>query len=104
MAVALGEQLPVAERSERFVIEGCVPLEGVVVPAGNKNAALPVLAACLLTDEPLRIENLPRIRDVEAMLAILTSLGVEVTWLGEHELSLCAAPVGERLADLGSAP
>ena len=56
---------------EKLVIEGGVPLSGTIVPAGNKNAALPLLAACLLTDEQVVLANVPRIRDTEAMLALL---------------------------------
>ncbi len=55
---------------EKFVIEGGYPLSGTIAPAGNKNAALPVLAACLLTEEDVVVRNVPRIRDVEAMLAL----------------------------------
>ena len=65
---------------EKFVIEGGVPLSGTVVPAGNKNGALPILAACLLTDEEVTLRNVPRISDVDAMLALLASLGAAVTW------------------------
>ena len=61
---------------EKLVIEGGVPLSGTIVPAGNKNAALPLLAACLLTDERVVLANVPRIRDTEAMLALLADLGV----------------------------
>jgi UDP-N-acetylglucosamine 1-carboxyvinyltransferase len=78
---------------DKFVIEGGYPLSGVVVPAGNKNAALPMLAASLLTDEELVISNVPRIRDVDAMLALLEDLGVSVLWRDDHELSLRAAGV-----------
>jgi UDP-N-acetylglucosamine 1-carboxyvinyltransferase len=78
---------------DKFVIEGGYPLSGTVVPAGNKNAALPILAASLLTDEELVIGNVPRIRDVESMLALLEDLGVTVTWRGDHELSLRADSV-----------
>ena len=53
---------------DKFVIEGGVPLRGTVAPAGNKNAALPLLAACLLTPEPVLLHNVPRIRDAEALL------------------------------------
>src|SRR5215212_4478874 len=63
---------------EKFVIEGGVPLCGTVVPAGNKNAALPLLAACLLTDEEIVLHNVPRIRDTEALLVLLEDLGVAV--------------------------
>jgi UDP-N-acetylglucosamine 1-carboxyvinyltransferase len=63
---------------EKLVIEGGVPLSGTVVPAGNKNAALPLLAACLLTDEQVVLHNVPRIRDTEALLALLEDLGVKL--------------------------
>jgi len=85
---------------EKFVIEGGVPLDGTLTAAGNKNAALPILAACLLTDEVLVVRNVPQIRDVEAMLAILSAIGVRVTWSGTNEVSLCAAGVRE-VADAG---
>ncbi len=63
---------------EEFVIEGGVPLQGEVIPSGNKNAALPLLAACLLTDEPVVLHNLPLIRDVLAMRKLIESLGAHV--------------------------
>src|SRR5918996_944698 len=63
---------------EKLVIEGGVPLSGTVVPAGNKNAALPLLAACLLTDEQVVLHNVPRIRDTEALIDLLVDLGVKV--------------------------
>ena len=63
---------------EEFVIEGGVPLRGEVVPAGNKNAALPLLAACLLTEEPVVLHNVPQIRDVQAMRLLVESLGARV--------------------------
>ena len=58
-------------RMEKFVIEGGTPLSGTIAPAGNKNAALPALAASLLTEEEVVLRNVPRIRDVEAMLDLL---------------------------------
>src|ERR1700754_3339138 len=76
---------------EKFVIEGGMPLSGTVVPAGNKNAALPLLACSLLTEETVVLRNVPRIRDVEAMLALLDDLGVAVDWQGENTVSLRAA-------------
>jgi UDP-N-acetylglucosamine 1-carboxyvinyltransferase len=76
---------------DKFVIEGGYPLSGTVVPAGNKNAALPMLAACLLTEEEVVIGNVPRIRDVDAMLALLEDLGVSVSWREDHEVALRAA-------------
>ena len=78
---------------EKFVIEGGVPLSGTVVPAGNKNAALPILAACVLTEDEVVLRNVPRIRDVEAMLELLRDLGVRVDWRGANEVALCAAGV-----------
>src|SRR5687768_16280695 len=78
---------------EKFVIEGGVPLSGTVTPAGNKNGALPILAACLLTTDEVVIENVPRIADVEAMVALLERLGVTAEWRSENEVALCAAGV-----------
>ena len=69
---------------EKFIIDGGHPLSGEVTPSGNKNAALPLLAACILTDEPVILHNMPEIRDVQAMRALLESLGVEITTLKEH--------------------
>jgi UDP-N-acetylglucosamine 1-carboxyvinyltransferase len=78
---------------EKFVIEGGVPLSGTMVPAGNKNGALPILASSVLTADEVIVRNVPRIRDVEAMLSILAAIGVEVNWRGPNEVSLCAAGV-----------
>jgi UDP-N-acetylglucosamine 1-carboxyvinyltransferase len=78
---------------ETFVIEGGVPLSGTVRPSGNKNAALPTLAACLLTADPITLENVPRIRDVEAMIALLVDIGVEVEWLDRNTVRVWAAEV-----------
>jgi UDP-N-acetylglucosamine 1-carboxyvinyltransferase len=80
---------------QKFVIDGGVPLSGTLTPAGNKNGALPILAACVLTEEEVVVRNVPRIRDVETMLEILELLGVSVTWRGEHEVALCAADVDD---------
>jgi len=60
---------------EAFLIEGGRPLSGTVTPAGNKNAALPILAACLLTADPVTLENVPRIRDVETLVELLREQG-----------------------------
>jgi UDP-N-acetylglucosamine 1-carboxyvinyltransferase len=83
---------------EKFVIEGGAPLSGTVVPAGNKNAALPVLAASLLTEEEVVVANVPRIRDVDAMLGLLEDVGVRVD-RSDHEVRLCAAGVGSTAVD-----
>ncbi len=71
-----------------FRIEGGVPLSGTVRVSGNKNEALPALAAVLLTDEPVILHNMPDILDVRVMCDILRALGSEVTWLGEHSLRI----------------
>ena len=75
-----------AKNMEKFVIEGGVELKGEVTPAGNKNEALPCLAATLLTDQPVILSNLPRIQDVEVMVEILREMGSEATWLEENTL------------------
>ncbi len=83
---------------EAFLIEGGRPLSGTVTPAGNKNAALPILAACLLTADPVTIENVPRIRDVEEMIELIAALGVEVEWPSRNTVRIWAADVsGTRL-------
>src|SRR5918992_807665 len=91
---------------EKLLIEGGVPLSGTIVPAGNKNAALPLLACSLLTDEQVVLHNVPRIRDVEAMLALVADLGVKVDWQAENTVALQAddirdtqvsAPLAERI-------
>src|SRR5260221_10293367 len=69
---------------EQFVIEGEQPLHGTVTPAGNKNAALPLLAACLLTSEPVVLHNVPSIQDVDAMRQIVGQLGATVEELEPH--------------------
>jgi UDP-N-acetylglucosamine 1-carboxyvinyltransferase len=73
---------------EKFIIEGGIPLRGEVTPSGNKNAALPILAACLLTDEPVILRNVPQIRDVLDMRTLLESLGVQVEMLNENTWQL----------------
>ncbi len=77
--------------AESFVIEGGRALSGRISVVGNKNGALPILAACLLTDEPVVLTNVPRIRDVETMMALLAHLGADVEWTGEHDLRVQAA-------------
>src|SRR5436190_20805927 len=82
-----------AAAMDKFLIEGGYPLSGTVVPAGNKNAALPVLAASLLTEDEVVLRNIPRISDVEAMLILLDHLGVELEWREDYVVVLCAANV-----------
>jgi UDP-N-acetylglucosamine 1-carboxyvinyltransferase len=84
---------------EKFVIQGGVPLSGELTVAGNKNAALPILAACLLTEEDLLLHRVPRIRDTEAQIALLERLGVEVAWVADNSVRLCAAGVSGASVD-----
>jgi UDP-N-acetylglucosamine 1-carboxyvinyltransferase len=79
--------------AESFVIEGGQPLSGRVKAAGNKNGALPILAACLLTSEPVVLRNVPRIRDVETMMALIAALGADAEWTGANEVRVHAADV-----------
>jgi UDP-N-acetylglucosamine 1-carboxyvinyltransferase len=85
--------------AESFVIEGGHPLGGRVRAAGNKNGALPVLAACLLTSEPVVLSNVPRIRDVETMIALIAALGADADWTGENEVRVHAADVSSHELD-----
>src|ERR1700749_3270720 len=88
-----------ASLMEKFVIQGGAPLSGEVTVAGNKNAALPILAACLLTEEEVLLHRVPRIRDTEAQIALLEQLGVEVAWVGDNSVRLCAASVSAPVVD-----
>ena len=73
---------------DKYVIEGSYPLRGKIKASGNKNAALPCLAAALLTDEEVILENIPEIEDVSVMVRILKQLGSKVTWLGTNKYSI----------------
>ena len=76
---------------EQFIIEGGIPLSGTVVPSGNKNAALPILAATLLTDKPVTLHNLPNIGDVRTMVALLQDLGALAEWHGDNSVTIQAS-------------
>ncbi len=78
---------------DKLIIQGGYPLIGEVTPSGNKNAALPLLAACLLTDEPVILHNVPNIRDVQDMIALLQSLGVVAEKLENHSWKIHAANI-----------
>src|SRR5438309_5195427 len=82
-----------------FCVSGGRPLQGTIRPAGNKNAALPILAATLIADGPCRLENVPRIRDVETMLGLLTHLGAVVEWSGPNAVTVDARPATPRELD-----
>src|SRR2546421_4081665 len=82
-----------------FSVTGGRALKGTIRPAGNKNAALPILAATLLADGPCRIDNVPHIRDVETMLALLVHLGADVRWLGPNSVEVNTARAEPRELD-----
>jgi UDP-N-acetylglucosamine 1-carboxyvinyltransferase len=87
----------------KFVVEGGRPLNGTIRPAGNKNAALPIIAATLLTDEEVVLENVPDIKDVRTLLELLAVLGAEVEWLGDNRVRVQAKDVGARDLDASMA-
>jgi len=78
---------------EKLLIEGGHPISGTFVPSGNKNAALPLLAACVLTDEPVTLCNMPNIGDIQTMAEILADIGVAVKQLDPHSWRLHAKDV-----------
>ncbi len=73
---------------QSFVIEGGRPISGTVRAAGNKNGALPILAATVLASEPVTLTNVPRIRDVETMAELLVDMGADATWAGPNEIQI----------------
>jgi UDP-N-acetylglucosamine 1-carboxyvinyltransferase len=84
---------------EQFVIEGGIPLNGTIVPSGNKNAALPILAATLLTDQPVTLHNLPNIGDVQTMLTLLEDLGADVQHHDDHSVTVHAGELRSTCPD-----
>ena len=74
---------------EKFVIDGGKQLKGSVRISGNKNEALPALAACLMTDKPVILRNVPRIGDVVSMLEIMSELGADIRELSKNDLEIC---------------
>jgi UDP-N-acetylglucosamine 1-carboxyvinyltransferase len=75
---------------DEFIIDGGYPLKGTLTPSGNKNAALPMLAASLLTDEDVVLRNVPQIEDIRSMVEIITALGVDVRETADGELTVRA--------------
>jgi UDP-N-acetylglucosamine 1-carboxyvinyltransferase len=84
---------------ESFAIEGARPLNGRIAAAGNKNGALPILAACLLADEPVTLANVPHIRDVETMMELIADLGADVDWIGRNDVRVDAAALDSHELD-----
>jgi UDP-N-acetylglucosamine 1-carboxyvinyltransferase len=87
----------------KFIVHGGNRIKGTVRPNGNKNAALPMLAATLLTDEDVFLENVPRIKDVLTLMNLLEVLGAETEWTGPNEVRVRAANVGATQLDAGAA-
>jgi UDP-N-acetylglucosamine 1-carboxyvinyltransferase len=83
--------MSVATVPQAFVIEGGNPLTGRIRASGNKNGALPILAASLLAEEPVELANVPRIRDVETMLELICGLGASAEWTGDNEVRVDAS-------------
>ncbi len=86
-------------RGDVFIVEGGHPISGVVTPSGNKNEALPVVAASLLCPGPFAVSNVPMIRDVETLLEVLSDVGVDVSVTGDHEIQLDSTTLGSRDPD-----
>jgi UDP-N-acetylglucosamine 1-carboxyvinyltransferase len=85
--------------ADAFVIEGSRRLSGTIRAAGNKNGALPIIAACLLADGPVALSNVPRIRDVDTMLDLLVDLGGDASWTGMNEVSVDARGASKSAPD-----
>jgi UDP-N-acetylglucosamine 1-carboxyvinyltransferase len=85
--------------ADAFVIEGARPLNGRIRAAGNKNGALPILAACVLTEGEVVLHNVPRILDVQTMLDLMADLGVDVEWIGDNDVRVSAANVAKTELD-----
>src|SRR6201993_3663900 len=82
----------------QYIVEGGHRLSGAIEPSGNKNAALPIIAAALLTDQPVTLENVPRIRDTETLVELIRSVGASAEWRGRNRLAVHAKEI--RAADL----
>src|SRR4051794_8309971 len=82
----------------QFVVEGGRSLNGSIRPSGNKNAALPIVAAALISPNPVHLRNVPRIRDIETLVELIRSVGASMEWVGRNELDVHARDL--RPADL----
>jgi UDP-N-acetylglucosamine 1-carboxyvinyltransferase len=77
----------------QYIVEGGRPLGGTIRPSGNKNAALPIVAATLLTSQPVTLTNVPRIRDIETLVELVRSVGASIEWEGRNTLQVHAADI-----------
>jgi len=87
----------------KYIVEGGRPLHGTVRPSGNKNAALPMIAAALLTEDEVVLENVPSIRDVHTLLDLLELLGAQTEWIGDNTVSIRAEKIERSELDAGAA-
>ncbi len=85
----------IGRAAESFAIEGGRPLSGRIQAAGNKNGALPILAACLLTSRPVVLRNVPRIVDVDTMIDLLNDVGADADWTAQNEVHVHAADISK---------
>ncbi len=88
-----GAHMSATREQVRYVVEGGHRLSGAIEPAGNKNAALPIIAAALLTDQPVTLTNVPRIRDTETLVDLVRSVGAEAEWRERNTLAIHAREV-----------
>jgi UDP-N-acetylglucosamine 1-carboxyvinyltransferase len=86
--------------ADAFIIEGRRRISGTIRAAGNKNGALPILAATILAGEPVTLRNLPRIRDVDTMLDLLSELGADASWIGPNEVQVDTTGISKAEPDL----
>src|SRR6202043_3255342 len=82
----------------QYIVEGGHRLKGAIEPSGNKNAALPIIPAALLTEHPVTLDNVPRIRDPETLVELIRSVGASAEWRGRNRLAIHAKSI--RAADL----
>ena len=82
----------------QYIVEGGHRLKGTIEPSGNKNAALPIIAAALLTEHPVTLNNVPRIRDTETLVELIRSVGAAAEWRARNTLAIHARSI--RAADL----
>jgi UDP-N-acetylglucosamine 1-carboxyvinyltransferase len=83
----------------QFIVEGGRRLSGTIRPSGNKNAALPIVAAALLTEHPVTLENVPRIRDIETLVDLIKTTGTQAEWKGRNTLYIHAKTVNATSLD-----
>jgi len=85
----------------QYVVEGGRTLHGTIRPSGNKNAALPIVAAALISENPVRLDNVPHIRDIETLMELIRSVGAKIEWTGDNSLLIEARELTARDLDAG---